>query len=155
MGDGVARVIGVAALCSLPGTSKDDLPRRTIIEVYQVGLLRRVLEWDEIPFCLPARCGLRCGRDSCFRQPGKRRLVIRRVRSLLRGREEFIFECGRKGRRLFIQLLQLGLFGFGELGALVYELLVVALDQAKRLRIKFQQCTLLIDGSYALEEFSV
>src|SRR6516225_4382477 len=105
--------------------SKDDLPRRTIIEVYQVGLLRRVLEWDEIAFYLPARCGLRCGRDSCFRQPGERRPVIRRVRSLLRGREEFIFECGRKSRRLFIQLLQCGLLGFGELCALVYELLVV------------------------------
>jgi hypothetical protein len=82
--DGGAGVVGVAALCAVPGVLKDCLARGAVGEKRQIGLLRGVLQRDPPAVRL---CVLGGGGDLRFGQPGKRFYVRGGKRTRLGGRE--------------------------------------------------------------------
>ena len=137
--DGVARVVGVAALGAVPGVLEDGLAGGAIAERNKVGLLSGVLQRNYKAFDLAVLGGLRGGRDARIGEAGQRGFVGGDVRAFFRGGEKFVGEGIRKRGDFFVEFLQFGLVGFGKIGAGVDELVVVVLDQAQRLRIELER----------------
>src|SRR5581483_9453519 len=104
---------------------------------------------------LAALRGLRGGRDASLGKASERGFVGGDVGACFRGGAEFVGESIGKRRSLFVELLEFSFVGFGEVGPGVYEVIIVVLNQAERLRVKFERCALFVDRSYAGEELSV
>ena len=77
------------------------------------------------------------------------------VGCILGGSQQFGCEGVAQGRFLFVELLQFGLVGIGEVGAGMHKFLVVEVDQAQRFRIKPQRITFFVNGRDALKQFGV
>ena len=69
--------------------------------------------------------------------------------------EQLGAEGVREAGELFVELLELDLVGFAEIGSGVDELVVVVLDQALSFGIELQRIELLVDGGDTLKELGV
>ena len=153
--DGGASIVGAAALGACPGVFKDGLASGAIGERGQIGLLRGVLQGNDVTLNFALLGGFRGGGDFRFAQAGEGALVRGDVGRGLGGGEQLGFEGGGKRGLLFVQLLQFLLVGGREVGARVDKFFVLEFEQAQRLRIELERSSLPIDRGDALEELRV
>jgi len=93
----------------------------------EVGLLRGVLQRNDVALLFAVLRGQLCSGNLRVAQPSERGFVGSAVRCILGRCQQLGNEVIRKDGLLFVQLLQLGLVLFGEVGASVDELTVVEL----------------------------
>ncbi len=152
----VARVsFGAAALGAGPGIFKDGLARGAIAERGQIGLLRGVLQGDDVALNFTLLGGFRRRGDLCIAQAGEGALVCGDVSGGLGGGQQLGFEGGGKRGLLFVEFLQFLLVRGREVGAGVNEFLILEFEQAQRLGIELKRSPLSVDRGDALEEFGV
>ena len=101
-------------------------------------------------------CGVLRGRGHLrLAQPGQRLLVGGRVRACLGRRQQLVHEGVLQRRIFFVDLLQLGLVGVGEVGAGLHKLLVVVLHQPQRFGIEIERGALLVNRLHPREQLGV
>ena len=151
-----ARVVGVAAARRgsrssqrSPGAWRDRLrdARTGCCVVFCSGISQSVL--------LARLRVLGGGGDLRIAQPGERLYVRGRERARLGRREQLVGKRVFERRLFFVELLQLGLVGVGEIGAGFHKLLVVVLDEPQRLGIEMERRALVVDRLHARKELGV
>ena len=154
-GDGFARIVRPAAFGAIPGVLEERLASGAMAERIQIGLLRGVLQRNDVAVQLALLGGLRGGGNLRIAQARQRVLILGDVSRILGGGEQLGGEGVGESGLLFVELLQFGLVGIREVGAGVHKFLVVELDQAQRFRIELQRIALLVDRVHALEQLGV
>ncbi len=125
------------------------------MELGKLGLLRGVLERDDVSLHLAALGGLGGGGNLRIGKPGERRFIFCDERSILCGGQQLGSKSLGQAGFFFVQLLQRSLVSVGKVSAGVHEFLVVPLDELVGLRVELQGRPLFTDGLYALKEFRV
>ncbi len=119
-------------------------------------LLGRVLQRHNVAFNLACLGGSGGSGDFARRcSPASAALSVVTKAPCLGGGEQLGLKVFGQAGELFVELLELDLVGFAEIGAGVDELVVVVLDQALSFGIELERIALLVDGGDALKELVV
>ena len=154
--DRCARVVGVAVRSALGRGMEQFFARRTVLERYLRGLLRRVLQrHDPLALKLATLGGLRCCGEIGDGEAREIVLVVDHEAAGLGCGEQLLLEIGGKRGIFLVQLAQLRLIGRRQLRARAHEGAMVAFDQIFRLGVQAECVALLVQRLHARVQLGI